>query len=197
MDPRRRSAPPSFPVLETERLVLREITPDDAGFWLRNFSDPTVVELTAYEPPADLEAAKAELIQYGVWPFEQGTGIRWGIALRPSPDLIGTLGYHQWMKEGGNHARIGYDLLPDFRRRGIMTEAMEVILAYGFGAMKLNRAEVLIDPVNTASIRLVERLGFHRDGVLRENTYFRGRFVDDAVYSLLAREWRSRPDAKR
>lgn len=194
MDPPR---PPAFPVLETPRLVLREITPGDAGFWLRNFSDPQVVELTAYEPPADLDAAKAELIQYAIRPFEQRTGIRWGIALRGSSDLIGTLGYHQWLREGGDHARVGYDLLPEHRRRGIMTEAMEAILAYGFEEMHLHRVEALIDPANVASIRLVERLGFRRDGVLRENTYFRARFIDDAVYSLLAREWRATRDAKR
>lgn len=188
---------PSFPVLETKRLTLREITLKDAGFWLRNFSDPDVVQLTAYEPPVDLDAAKAELIQFTVRPFEQGTGIRWGISLRPSPDLLGTLGYHQWVREGGNHARIGYELMPEHRRQGVMTEAMEAILTYGFDEMKLNRVEALIDPVNTASIRLVEGLGFHRDGVLRENTHFRGRFIDDAVYSVLAREWRSTQEAKR
>jgi ribosomal-protein-alanine N-acetyltransferase len=197
MDSSRHPAPPPFPVLETKRLLLREITLGDVGFWLRNFSDPAVVELTAYEPPADLEAAKAELIQYAARPFEQGTGIRWGISLRPGPDLIGTLGYHQWVKEGGNHARVGYELTAEHRRRGIMTEAMQAILAYGFESMKLNRVEALIDPRNVASIGLVEDLGFRRDGVLRENTAFRGRFFDDAVYSLLAREWRSSSEAKR
>ncbi len=180
-----------FPVLETDRLVLREITVDDAAFWLRNFSDPDVVELTSFEPPADLEAAKAELVRYAVRPFEAGTGIRWGVALRPSHELVGTLGYHAWVREGGNRARAGYDLLREHRGRGIMTEAMRAILAYGFGTMALNRVEVLIDPKNAPSIRLVERLGFRREGIFRENTYFRGRFIDDAVYALLANEWRA------
>lgn len=196
MDSAPAPARPPFPVLGTRRLVLREIALDDAEFWLRNFSDPRVVELTAYEPPAGLEAAKAELLQYAVRPFEQGTGIRWGISLRGARALVGTLGYHQWMKEGGNHARVGYDLLPEQRGKGIMAEAMRAILAYGFGTMNLNRVEALIDPVNLASIRLVEGLGFHRDGVLRENTFFRGRFINDAVYSLLVREWRATADAK-
>lgn len=180
-----------FPVLETERLVLREITLDDAPFWLRNFSDPEVVELTAYEPPADLDAAKEEILRYGIRLFEQGAGFRWGIALRPSRELIGTLGYHEWVREGASRARVGYDLLREYRRRGIMTEAMRAILAYGFETMGLNRVEVLTDPSNMPSIRLLERLGFRREGVLRENTCFRDRFIDDAIYSLLAKEWRS------
>lgn len=197
MDPPPPVSHATFPVLWTERLSLREITVDDAAFWLRNFSDPEVIELTACEPPRDLEAAKAQLVRHAIRPFEEGTGIRWGIALRGSPDLIGTLGYRQWVKEGGHHARVGYDLLREHRRQGIMAEAMGAILAYGFETMGLNRVESLIDPTNATSIQLVERLGFHRDGVLRENTFFRGRFIDDAVYSVLRREWQARPDAKR
>lgn len=181
--------PPSFPVLETERLVLREITLDDAEFWMRNFSDPDVVELTAYEPPADLETARSEIAQFCIRPFVERTGIRWGVTFRGSHDLIGTLGYHQWVREGAHRARMGYELLREHRRKGIMTEAMRAAVAYGFDRMGLHRIEVLIDPVNAPSIRLVEGLGFHRDGTLRENTYFRGRFIDDAVFSLLAPEW--------
>ncbi len=178
-------------MLETQRLVLREITLDDAGFWLRNFSDPDVVELTAFEPPADLEGAKEEILQYAIRLFEQGHGFRWGITVRPSSELVGTIGYHMWVREGGNRAHVGYELLREYRRRGIMTEALRAILAYGFGTMGLNRVEVLTDPKNTASIGLLEKLDFRREGVLRENTHFRGRFVDDAVYSLLASEWRA------
>ncbi len=189
MAPTSEPASPPFPVLQTERLVLREITVDDAEFWMRNFSDPEVVELTAWEPPRDLEAAKEEIVRFCARPFQEATGVRWGIAFRGSSDLIGTLGYHQWVREGAHRARMGYDLLREHRRKRIMTEAMRAALMYGFTTMDLHRIEVLIDPANTASIRLVEGLGFRRDGTLRENTYFRGRFIDDVVFSLLRQEW--------
>lgn len=190
MDPLASAASP-FPELSTPRLLLREIALGDAEFWMRNFSDPDVVELTAYEPPQDLEAARGEITQFCLRPFQERTGMRWGIALRGTRELIGTLGYHQWIREGAHRARMGYDLLPEHRRKGIMTEAMGAALEYGFGVMGLHRVEVLIDPANTPSIRLAEGLGFRREGVLRENTYFRGRFIDDTVYSLLAPEWRA------
>lgn len=193
------SAPlaPRFPVLDTKRLLLREITLDDAEFWMRNFSDPDVVELTAYEPPRDLEAAKSEILQFCIRPFRESTGIRWGIALRGNPDLMGTLGYHQWVREGAHRARMGYDLLREHRRKGIMTEAVRAALGYGFTTMGLHRVEALTDPANAASLRLVERLGFHRDGTLRENTFFRGRFIDDVVFSLLRQEWAAAAQANR
>lgn len=197
MPPSEAAEPTAFPVLTTARLLLREITLDDAAFWLRNFSDPEVVELTAYEPPRDVEGAKAEILEFAIHPFQERTGFRWGIALRGNDELIGTLGYHGWIREGANRARVGYDLLREHRRRGLMTEAMRAILAYGFDRMSLHRVEALTDPRNVPSIRLLERLGFRREGTLRENTHFRGRFVDDALFSLLARDWRERVDANR
>ncbi len=196
MDARAGRGPSAFPILTTERLVLREITADDAEFWLRNFSDATVVEFTAFEPPQDLEAAKAEIEAYCTRPFREETGFRWGMALKASDVLVGTLGYHNWEHEPDRRARMGYDLLPEHRGRGLMTEAMETVLAYGFKTMNLNRAEALVDPRNAQSIRLVERLGFHRDAYYRQSTRFRDRFYDDVVFSLLAREWRAARSGK-
>ena len=184
-----------FPRLETERLVLRRMTLDDAEFYLRHFSDPDIVELSAFEAPRDIEAARAELLAYCIENFERSTGIRWGISRKPDPALIGTCGFHQWVKEGGYRARIGYDLAAAHRRKGIMTEALAAMLAYGFGTMRLHRIEALVDPRNIGSVRTLEKLGFHLDGVLREDSCFRGRFIDDAVYSLLEQEWRARRPA--
>ncbi len=185
-----------FPRLETERLVLRRMTLGDAEFYLRHFSDPDIVELTAFEAPGDLEAATAELRAYCVENFDRGTGIRWGISRKPDPALIGTCGFHQWVKEGGWRARIGYDLAAADRRKGIMTEALAAMIGYGFGTMRLHRVEALVDPRNAGSIRTLEKLGFRREGVLREDTCFRGRFVDEAMYSLLEQEWRGHADPK-
>lgn len=182
-----------FPTLRTERLVLRKMTLDDAEFYLRNFSDPTVVELTGFEPPKDLESAREELKEYCIDIFTSNAGIRWGITLRGSPELIGTCGFYKWVKRA-YHAEIGYDLLAEHRDKGIMTEALAAMLDYLFGTVGMNRVYALIDPRNEASIGLVEGLGFKREGVLRESTYFRGRFLDDVVYSVLAREWKHRSE---
>lgn len=191
MDTGRPSEPSAFPGLTTERLVLREIRREDAPFWLRNFSAPDVVELTGYEAPPDLHAAEEEIERYCTRIRREGTGIRWGITLRGSDDLVGTLGYYAWVADRDRRAEIGYDLLGEYRGRGIMTEAMGVVLPYGFKTMTLNRVEARVDSRNGPSIRLLERLGFHRDAHLRESTWWRGRFVDDVIFSLLARDWRA------
>jgi ribosomal-protein-alanine N-acetyltransferase len=171
---------------------LRPITLDDAEFWIRNFSDPDVVELTAFEPPKNIETAREEIATYCIKMFSENTGIRWGITIKGNNQLIGTAGYYGWAKERGYHAEMGYDLLREHRRKGIMREALTAIVSYGFETMKLHRIQVKIEPRNEASIRLVEGLGFKREGVLRGDQYFRGGFQDDVVYSLLDREWTKR-----
>jgi len=180
-----------FPELETKRLILRRMTLADAEFYLKHFSDPDIVELTAFDALGNIERATQELLEFCIKPFEENRGIRWGIVLKGEAELAGTIGYHQWVRTGGYHARVGYDLAAVHRRRGVMTEALEAVLRYGFETMRLNKVEACTDPRNVASIRLLEKLGFHRDGVLRESTYFHGRFIDEAVFSLLAREWRN------
>lgn len=180
----------AFPRLETDRLVLREITLDDAPFWLENFSEEDVVRFTADEPPAGLEGARAEIRRFCLEPFEKETGIRWGIVLREVGSLVGTCGYFSWDRERSRGARMGYDLLRAYRRRGIMTEALRAQIRYGFEAMGLHRMEARVEPSNEASIRLLRRLGFTLEGTLRETTYFRGRFQDDLCFSLLEHEWR-------
>lgn len=181
-----------FPELETERLLLRSMTLADAAFYLKHFSDPEIVKLTAFDPPKGIEGATRELMEFCIRPFEENKGIRWGIVLKGHPGLIGTVGYIQWVKAGSYRARIGYDLAAAYRRQGIMTEALSEVLRYAFETMGLNRVEALVDTRDIASIRLLQKLGFHQDGVLRENTYFHGRFIDDTCFSLLAREWSKR-----
>ena len=180
-----------FPELGTKRLVLRRMTLADAEFYLRHFSDPDIAELTAFDAPENIDKARQELLEFCIKPFEENKGIRWGIVLKGETELAGTIGYHQWVKAGGYHARVGYDLSAAHRRRGIMTDALMAVLRYGFETMRLNKVEACTDPRNVASIRLLMRLGFHQDGVLRENTHYHGRFIDEVVFSLLASEWRN------
>ena len=149
------------------------------------------MELTAFDAPENIEKAGQELLEFCIKPFEENKGIRWGIILKVETELAGTIGYHQWVKAGGYRARVGYDLAATHRRRGIVTEALLAVLRYGFETMRLNKVEACTDSRNVASMRLLGKLGFHQDGVLRENTYYHGRFTDEAIFSLLASEWRN------
>jgi len=177
-----------FPQLETERLILQEMTLDDVEFYFHHFNNDKIIEGCCFPGPRTLEAAKEELERYCISPFKEDKGIRWGIVRKGDNELIGTCGYYDWNKTT-RRAEIGYDLDPAYWGQGIMTEALQTMLRYGFEKMRLNRIQAIIDSNNTQSMKLVYRLGFKKEGVLRQRSYFNGKFRDDACFSLLREDW--------
>ena len=177
-----------FPQLATDRLVLREMMLDDVEFYFHHFNNDKIVEDCCFPGPKCLEAAKEELERYCIKPFKENRGIRWGIVVKGSKDLIATCGYYDWNKTA-RRAEIGYDLDPAYWGQGLMTEALHAALKFGFEEMELNRIQAITDSKNTRSIKLVHRLGFKEEGVLRQRSYFNGQFRDDVIFSLLKKEW--------
>jgi ribosomal-protein-alanine N-acetyltransferase len=163
------SAPTArFPVLATPRLFLREVTLDDAAWYLRHFSDPEIVRGQGCPAPVDLDQAAVELRTFFLDLFKGGAGIRWGLTLRGSPELIGSAGFYRWRRGPRAQAELGYDLAPALWRRGIMTEALRAILDHGFGPMGLTRVEATVLTENERSMRLLERLGFVQEALLHQ-----------------------------
>ena len=144
----------NYPRLETERLYLRELTLDDAPAVQVHFSDPEMTEFMDIDPCTDLESAR-EIIAYHL----HDTGVRWGIFYRQTDALIGTCGFHCWDATRAQ-AEIGYNLSCAHWGRGLMREALEAALAFGFGAMALLEVCAISDRANHRSMRLLERLGF-------------------------------------
>jgi len=179
---------PKFPALETDRLTLREMTYDDLDFYYRHFSIREIVEGSGFPAPKTLEDAKHELDLYVIDLFREGKGFRWGIALKRQKQLIGTCGFYNWVKDA-KKATIGYDLNPAHWSKGIMKEALSEMIRFGFEELGLNRIQCTILPENVRSTKLVLDLGFTKEGVLRENAFFEGKYQDDVVFSLLRHEW--------
>jgi ribosomal-protein-alanine N-acetyltransferase len=125
-----------------------------------------------------------QLIQIIIDAGINNNGITWAITLKENGQLIGTIGYWQ-MKKEHYRAEIGYLLSPDFQKKGIMQEAISAVINYGFEVMKLHTIEADVDPNNTASMKLLERNSFIKEGYLKENYFFDGKFSDTVVYSLL------------
>lgn len=178
----------TFPRLQTDRLILREIEMDDTEAVFRHLSNGEVTKYMDIEPLAAPEEAE-EIIRFCQDLFERGAGIRWGIELKEETRLVGTCGFNTWIKTGARRAEIGYDLSRDYWGRGIMNEALRAVIDYGFKQMNFNRLEALVDVANGRSMRVLRRLGFQREGVLREYMYYKGKFWDEVCFSLLQREW--------
>jgi ribosomal-protein-alanine N-acetyltransferase len=112
--------------------------------------------------------------------------ITWAITLKEDPKLIGTVCLWNLKKEHFR-AELGYALHPAFHRKGIMNEVLEAVINYGFREMKLHSIEANVNPANEASIRLLEKNKFIREAYFKENYFYEGKFLDTAIYSLLAK----------
>ena len=146
-------------------------------------------EVTKYYDLDTFEDVKEAKVLIGNWQkkYLKKEGIRWGIATKEENKIIGSCGYHNWEKKHFK-AEIGFEVAPDFWRKGIMIEVLQPILRYGFELMDLNRIEALFAPDNIASKKTLEKAGFVYEGTFRKSAFEKGRFCDEAICSLLKKE---------
>ncbi|WP_108669778.1 GNAT family N-acetyltransferase [Peribacillus acanthi] len=177
----------NFPVLNTERFVLRKIVESDAQEIFEYFSDDAVTKYYDLDSFTNIEQAH-EVIKRWEKRFEVHQGFRWGIALKENNRLIGSCGFHNWAKEHFK-AEIGYEVTPAYWRKGVITEVLQAVLQFGFEEMDLFRIEAYYDPENIASKGSLEKAGFTYEGTLRKAAFEKGRFCDASVCSILKEEY--------
>lgn len=169
--------------LESERLLLRQITPDDVNEIFALRSNPETMKYI----PRPLATTKDDamghikMIQDKIVSNE---GINWAITEKGNPKMIGIIGHYRIRWE---HFRseIGYMLLPEYQGKGIITEAIQLMVNYGFNEMNMHSLEAIIDPENTASARVLEKNNFVKEAHFKENEFYDGKFLDAVVYSIL------------
>lgn len=174
-----------FPTLETRDLKLREATSSDAPTLFSIFSDPQVVQFYDIHPLEHRDQA-AEMIDRWRKRFEDREAVRWAITRAGQGEVIGTVGLHiqsEWK------AGLGYDLARSYWRQGIMTRALGAVIRFAFDQVELERLEALVIPGNRASERLLGKLGFLKEGLLRRYAYFKGAHQDLGCFSLLHSEF--------
>ncbi len=177
----------SFPEFMTDNLRLREMVASDAEAVHRIFADKEVTQFYDLDRFTDIRQA-SDLIRRQRMRFERGEGLRWGITQQANNIVIGTVGFV--FSQGNAQGGIGYDLARPYWRMGIMTEALGLVIRYGFSGLRLNRIQALVIPGNDASLGLLEKLGFTEEGLLRDYAYFKGRYNDLICFSLLKDEFR-------
>jgi len=174
-----------FPVLESSRLSMREILISDKQKLFELWGNPLVNQYTDF-PGLDDPEVVSKFIEMAQERFMTKNGIRWALLLKDEGLLIGTMGYNRWVTRFGNIAVLGYDLDPDYWRKGYSFEAGQIVVDYGFNLMKVHRIEADIDPQNIASKKLLLKLGFQLEGTHRERFFFGGKFQTSAMYSRLS-----------
>lgn len=175
-----------FPELVTSRLRLRELAPEDTEAVFACLALPEVARWTDLEPMTDRGQAR-DFVDRLRGRFHAGTGQCWALEELDTGAFVGELGFNVW-DPARFSTDLGYMLAPPFHGRGLATEAAAAALRWGFDefdGFQLNRVEAMTDPENVASRRVLTKLGFRLEGVLRQHVFEKGRFVDECLYSLL------------
>jgi len=171
-----------FPVLTTERLLLRRVTQEDSEAVLAGYSDRRVYQFmsVAYH---NIEEIKVQLDWYESLLSDQ-SGIWWGICLKESGQMIGNGGFHDWHHQH-RKAELGYWLMPEFQGRGLASEAIIAMTNYGFERMYLHRIEAEVETENKASSALLRKMDFTLEGIKKGCEFINERFIDLEMWAKL------------
>lgn len=183
---------PSFEhvTLHTERLLLRPLRSSDAEALFAIFSDPKVMRYWNTVPWATIDEAH-KLLARDAAAMATGEFIRLGLERKEDGKLLGFCTLFSFHEES-RRAEIGYGLAYSAWGHGYMNEALVALVRYGFDELSLNRIEADIDPRNDASRKSLERLGFIKEGHLRDRWIVGGEVSDSGLYGLLLSDWKRR-----
>jgi ribosomal-protein-alanine N-acetyltransferase len=177
----------TYPTLATKRLQLRQFADGDLEGLHACFGDEDAMRY--WNSPASKSEAETERwLRYLAKTTSPYDYLAWAVAEKRSDRCIGMVNYHH-REARHDRLEIGYILMPAQQGHGLMTEAVEALVAYCFDGLASHRIEALIHPDNAASIRLVERLGFRCEGgPLRDRWRRAEGYLSVMMYALLAGE---------
>ncbi|MEO8588629.1 MAG: GNAT family protein [Flavobacteriales bacterium] len=176
---------PTFPILATERMVLRELRPSDVEELLLLRSDPLVMRHVP-RPLAKTTEDAASLITLINTTVAANDAVQWAITLKGHDAFIGLIGF--WRMEKEHHlAELGYMLARAHWGKGLMSEAIGTVVDFGFNTLGFHKVEAITRPENAASIRALEKNGFVPEAHFKENIFWNGAFLDSLHFGRLAR----------
>lgn len=179
-------------LIKTPRLVLRKLRTEDAPEFYGYRSQAEVQEFQSFQPKtlAETESFLASLAPELNVPE---TWYQLAVCLKETGSLIGDLGLHFTQDEA--QTEIGVTLAPAQQRCGYATEALEAVLGYLFDELGKHRVYASVDPLNTASVGLLEKLGLRKEAHFRKSYRLPSGWGDDVIYAMLEEEWFDRrPD---
>ena len=175
--------------MATERLHLRRFRASDAPVLAAYRSDPDVARYQPWEAPFAGEKAVVAVRNFAASEPNRPGWFQYAVEHRAERILIGDVGVH--LHDNLRQAEIGFTFAPAYQKRGYATEAVRAVLDRLFLMQRMHKVTGECDARNTRSAALLERLGFTREGLLRQQTFIKGEWTDDLIYGLLSHEWPS------
>ena len=176
-----------MPVLQTERLTLRKLTPRDAQDMFDYAHRADVTRYLTWSPHPDVRYSR-EYLEYLQGRYAGGMYYDWGVIDRSTGKMIGTCGFTSFNCTH-DKAEIGYVLHPDYWGKGLAAEAVKKILDFGFEKLRLHRIEAKFMKENARSFRVMEKVGMTFEGYEREAMFIKGRYVTVGTCAILKDEW--------
>lgn len=181
-----------LPRLDTPRLTLRALRRRDARDMFEYARDPLVSQHVLWDTYVSISQAKF-YIKQAKRQYQRGFPGIFAIEHKESGKMIGTIGF-MWIQSEHKSAEVGYSLNRHYWNQGYMTEALGALLRYAFDTLQLNRVECQFEVDNPASGRVMEKVGMHYEGTLRQRLRNKGRFVDVKLYAILKKEFKSKKE---
>jgi RimJ/RimL family protein N-acetyltransferase len=181
---------PSFEHFPSGRLIIRRFASGDAEAFASYRSDPEVARYQDWESPYRLSEAKKFIatLQH-LAPGTPGTWFQFAVSLASSGTLIGDTALRT-TRADASQAELGFTFAAAYQGQGYATEAVRAVVQYGFMKLGMHRMFSQTDARNLRAQRLLERLGFRREGELRESIWFKGAWATELVYAQFESEWR-------
>ena len=167
---------PSFPILTTERLVLRALRPSDVEQVFAMRSDPLVMQ-HVNRPLARTREDASALIDLINSMVDANDAVQWAITAKGDDVFIGLIGFWRIVKEH-HYGELGYMLARDHWGKGYISEAIGVVVPFGLHTLGFHRVEAITRPENAASVRALEKNGFVLEAHFKDNIFHNGVFHD-------------------
>lgn len=171
-----------FPFLSTERLLLQPIVPEDQPFIFEGLSHPDVIPFYGVRY-SSLEETGRQMDWYAAL-LREGTGVPWKIVNRQSGCNMGVIAYYFYKPEH-RKAEVGFWLLPQFWKKGFISEALSAVVAYCKNEKAMHRLEAFVEEGNEASGRVLEKAWFRHEGTMRDCELKNGKFISLLIFALL------------
>lgn len=176
-----------FETIETKNLILKGLSPEDMKSIFENYSKAEIKKILGHRSEEDYQKEESKH-KNGYSSYNRSFKL-FLIIDKVSNAIIGRCGIHNW-NVGHKRAEIGYVMEDEnYKRKGLMTETLAAVIEYGFTKLNLNRIEALVGKENIASLRLMEKFKFVKEGELREHYYIAGKHENSLVFSKLNSEY--------
>ena len=176
-----------FSPIQTPRLLIRKLSIADAEDIYAVSSNPNVSRYVLWDTHRSIMDSRA-MIRAHLRSYRNEEPASLAIELKENGRVIGTIGF-LWIDREHNSAEIGYSLGEPYWNNGYMTEALRAMLAFGFDKLYLNRIEACFDVSNTASGRVMAKVGMQKEGLHRKKLYNKGRYIDIEMWSILMEDY--------